>query len=87
MDNDAVFNQALEFLANDGEMPEYIKTAKDKFQAACLREIRSEQNKVSKTLVSHHDRLSTVETVLKLSGLTTMGGGVLLIVLRVAGVL
>ena len=87
MDNDAVFNQALEFLANGGEMPEYIKTAKDKFQAACLREIRSEQNKTSKILVNHHDRLSTVETVLKVSGLSTMGGGVILLVLKVAGVL
>ena len=87
IDDDAVFNQALEFMTNGGEMPAYIKVTKDKFFVACLRELRSGQLTMKSTQEKHHNRIGTIETILKVSGLSTMGGGVLLLALKIMGVL
>lgn len=91
MSDDAVFNQAVDFLENGGNIP---KSTTNKFLAACLREIHGTQKDLRRDFKAlknnqetHHVRITTIETILKISGLTTMSGGVLFFVLKLTGVL
>jgi len=66
--DDPVFEQAVQFLANTGELPTQIKSTKDKFLAACLRSLYQGQQKTHKQTKKNDRRILRLEVLLGFGG-------------------
>ena len=80
---DPLFDQALEFLENDGDIPTQIKSTKDKFLVACLKHLYGHEVITRKKATKNHDRLIRIEAVLGIGG----SGGLLILILKLCNVI